>query len=85
VAYVRTVKTASGAIAVQIVYSSRRGSASIGHLGSAHDDAELEALKAAAHRDLRHTFVSLMSADGVPIEEIARLAGHNRMAATELV
>jgi hypothetical protein len=76
---------ASGAIAVQIVYSSRRGSASIEHLGSAHDDAELEALKAAAHRDLRHTFVSLMSADGVPIEEIARLAGHNRTATTELV
>ena len=47
VAYVRTVKTASGAIAVQIVYSSRRGSRSIEHLGSAHDDRELEALKAA--------------------------------------
>jgi integrase len=37
-----------------------------------------------APRDLRHTFVSLMSADGVPIEEIARLAGHNRTATTEL-
>jgi integrase len=40
---------------------------------------------ACAPRDLRHTFVSLMSADGVPIEEIARLAGHNRTATTELV
>jgi integrase len=38
-----------------------------------------------APRDLRHTFVSLMSADGVPIEEIAHLAGHNRTATTELV
>lgn len=38
-----------------------------------------------APRDLRHTFVSLMSADSVPIEEIARLAGHNRTATTELV
>ena len=38
-----------------------------------------------APRDLRHTFVSLMSADGVPIEEIAGLAGHNRTATTELV
>jgi integrase len=38
-----------------------------------------------APRDMRHTFVSLMSADGVPIEEIARLAGHNRTATTELV
>jgi integrase len=28
---------------------------------------------------------SLMSADGVPIEEIARLAGHNQTATTELV
>ena len=52
VAYVRTVKTASGAIAVQIVYSSRRGSRSIEHLGSAHDDQELAALKAAARQRL---------------------------------
>jgi hypothetical protein len=48
VAYVRTVKTASGAIAVQIVLSSRRGSRSIEHVGSAHDEAELAALKAVA-------------------------------------
>ena len=47
-AYVRTVKTASGATAVQIVWSSRRGSRSIEHVGSAHDEAELAALKAAA-------------------------------------
>jgi hypothetical protein len=32
------VKTASGAVAVQIVWSSRRGSRSIEHLGSAHDE-----------------------------------------------
>ncbi len=51
-AYVRTVKTASGAIAVQIVYSSRRGSRSIEHVGSAHDEAELEALRAAARQRL---------------------------------
>src|SRR6266540_1740617 len=48
--YVRTVKTASGATAVQIVYSSRRGSRDIEHIGSAHDDAELELLKAAARQ-----------------------------------
>lgn len=51
-AYVHTVKTASGAIAVQIVYSFRRGSRTIEHLGSAHDDAELEALKAAGRQRL---------------------------------
>jgi hypothetical protein len=48
VAYVRTVKTSSGATAVQIVWSSRRGSRSIEHLGSARDVAELATLKAAA-------------------------------------
>jgi len=47
---VRTVKTASGARAVQIVHSSRRGSRDIEHIGSAHDDAELELLKAAARQ-----------------------------------
>jgi integrase len=36
-------------------------------------------------RDLRHGFVSLMSADGVPIEEIARLAVHSHTATAELV
>jgi hypothetical protein len=50
VAYVRTVKTASGATAVQIVHSSRRGSRDIEHIGSAHDEAELEVLKATARQ-----------------------------------
>ena len=45
-AYVRTVKTASGATAVQIVCSSQWGSREIKHIGSAHDNGELEALKA---------------------------------------
>lgn len=47
-AYVRTVKTASGATAVQIVWSNRRGSRNIEPVDSAHDEAELAALKAAA-------------------------------------
>jgi hypothetical protein len=34
------------------LYSSRRGSRDIEHLGSAHDDAELELLKAAARQRL---------------------------------
>ena len=50
--YLRTVKTASGARAVQIVYSSHRGSRDIEHIGSAHDDAELELLKAVARQRL---------------------------------
>ena len=50
--YVRTVKTSSGATAVQIVYSSHRGSREIEHLGSAHSGAEVELLKAAARQRL---------------------------------
>jgi len=48
VAYVRTVKTSSGATAVQIVHSYHRGSREIEHIGSAHDEVELELLKAVA-------------------------------------
>ena len=33
-------------------------------------------------RELRHTFVSLLSARGVPVEAIALLAGHNQTATT---
>ena len=50
--YVRTVKTSSGATAVQIVHKSRRGSRDIEHLGSAHDEVELELLKTVARQRL---------------------------------
>lgn len=36
-------------------------------------------------RDLRHSFVSLLSDAGVPIEEISRLVGHSGTTVTELV
>jgi integrase len=36
-------------------------------------------------RELRHTFVSIMSEQGVPVEEIARLVGHSTSATTEAV
>jgi integrase len=36
-------------------------------------------------RELRHSFVSLMSSSGVPVEEIARLAGHSSSRTTEVV
>ena len=52
VAYVRTVRTASGARAVQIVHSQHRGSRDIEHIGSAHTDADLELLKAVARQRL---------------------------------
>ena len=47
-AYVRTVRTSSGAVAVQVVWKSRRGSRDIEHFGSAHTNAEVEVLKAVA-------------------------------------
>lgn len=36
-------------------------------------------------RELRHSFVSLLSDSGVPIEEISRLFGHKSTLVTELV
>jgi hypothetical protein len=82
VAYVRTVKTASGATAVQIVWSTRRGSRQIEHLGSAHDDGEVEALKAAARQRLAEGQGALdlglntVGADGDPLEILASTSSH---------
>lgn len=36
-------------------------------------------------RELRHSFVSLLSDDGMPIEQISRLVGHSGTTVTELV
>lgn len=36
-------------------------------------------------RELRHSFVSLLSDNGVPLEQISRLVGHNGTTVTELV
>lgn len=46
----RTVRTSSGATAVQVVWSSRRGARRIEHLGSAHDEAQVAALTAIAEQ-----------------------------------
>jgi hypothetical protein len=48
--FIRKVKTASGATAVQIVYKHGRTVASIDHIGSAHNAAELEFLVALAKK-----------------------------------
>jgi integrase len=36
-------------------------------------------------RELRHSFVSLMSGSGMPVEEIARLVGHSSSRTTEVI
>lgn len=51
--YVRRVRTASGAVAVQIVTRQGRDVVEVDHVGSAHTDAELELLVAAAEDRLR--------------------------------
>jgi integrase len=71
-----------------LVFSTRAG----GPLDAANVRREFKAACRAAKigghwtpRELRHSFVSLMSSSGVPVEEIARLAGHANTRTTEVV
>jgi hypothetical protein len=81
------VQTASGATAVQIVYSSRRGSRDIEHIGSAHDEDELAALKSVAAQrllagqgvldlDLGLEAAADTIATSGPLEIVSSRAGH---------
>ena len=58
-AFVRTVKTASGATAVQLVHGKRRGGRRLEHVGPAHDERDLEALKTAAAQRLASLYPTL--------------------------
>ena len=65
---------------MQIVHSSRRGSRDIEHIGSAHDEAELEALKTATSQrlaeDQRELDLGLDAAVGAgPLEITASRMG----------
>ena len=71
-----------------LVFSTRTGAA----LDAANVRREFRAVCKAAKigehwtpRELRHSFVSLMSSSGVPMEEIARIAGHSSTRTTEVV
>ena len=71
-----------------LVFSARTGAP----LDAANVRREFRAVCKAAKigenwtpRELRHSFVSLMSSSGVPVEEIARLAGHSSSRTTEVV
>jgi hypothetical protein len=67
---------------VQVVWSSRRGPRSIEHVGSAHDESELEALKAAARQRLvqgKGEFdlgLDLTGIAGTPLQIVGSRAGH---------
>ncbi len=72
----------------ELVFSTRTGAP----LDAANVRREFRAACKAAKigqdwtpRELRHSFVSLMSSSGVPVEEIARLAGHSNSRTTEVV
>ena len=71
-----------------LVFSTRTGGALDAANVRREFKAACRAAKLAEHRtprELRHSFVSLMSISGVPVEEIARLAGHSNTRTTEMV
>src|SRR3954449_7684052 len=80
----RTVRTSSGATAVQIVHSSRRGSRSIEHLGPAHTPEGVEGLKAAAKQRIEEgqdqldlgLEVAAAAGSGGPLEITSTRMGH---------
>jgi hypothetical protein len=66
-AYIRKVKTASGAIAVQIAYTEHGRIIRSEHIGSAHTEAELETLIALARHRLRGSQLSLFKDNSFPL------------------
>jgi integrase len=71
-----------------LVFSTRTGAALDAANVRREFRAACKAAKIGEHwtpRELRHSFVSLMSSSGVPVEEIARLAGHSNTRTTEIV
>jgi len=67
-AFVRKVKTASGATAVQIAHKERGRIVRIEHIGSAHTEAELESLLSLAKHRLRGAQLSLFSEPVLPLK-----------------
>jgi integrase len=75
-------------IRLDLVFATRSGAA----LDAANVRREFRAVCTAANIgegwtpcELRHAFVSTSSTSGVPVEEIARLAGHASTRTTEVV
>jgi hypothetical protein len=75
------VRNASGATGVQIVWSSRRGSRRLEHLGSAHDEGEVAALRRVGEERIaagqQALDLGLDPAAGTgPLQVVAWRAGH---------
>lgn len=62
--FIRTVKTKSGATAVQIEYKHGRERIGIKHIGSAHNEAELEVLLTLAHEKMKEGQLSFNFGEG---------------------
>jgi hypothetical protein len=75
---VRTVNTSSGATAVQIVHSSRRGARNIEDLGSAHTPEDVEALKAVARQRIEVCQAQLDIGLAVAAAAVAAAAARGR-------
>jgi len=67
-AFIRKVKTASRATAVQIVYKEYGRIVRIEHIGSAHTEADLETLLALARQRLRGAQLSLFTEPASPLK-----------------
>jgi len=67
-AFIRKVKTASGAIAVQIAYKDHGRIVRIEHIGSSHTEAELETLLTLARQRLRGSQLSLFKDTVSPLK-----------------
>ena len=67
-AYIRKVKTASGAIAVQIAYTEHGRVIRIDHIGSSHTETELETLLALARQRLHGSQLSLFKDKNSPLK-----------------
>ena len=67
-AFIRKVRTASGAIAVQIAHKEHGRIAQIDHIGSAHSEAELETLLALARQRLQGDQLSLFAETVSPLK-----------------
>ena len=67
-AFIRKVKTASGATAVQIAYKEYGRIIKIDHIGSAHTEADLETLLALARQRLRGAQLSLFTETVSPLK-----------------
>ena len=67
-AFIRKVKTASGAVAVQIAYKDHGRIVRIEHIGSSHTEVELETLLTLARQRLRGSQISLFEDTASPLK-----------------